>query len=52
MPRDHQGSAVLTVRTSGLCGQCSQGPWIDFERAAITICPVTGPAVPPMAVTR
>ena len=40
------------VRTSGLCGQCSHGPCTERERAAITMCPVAGPAVPPTAVTK
>jgi hypothetical protein len=35
-----------------LCGQFSHGPWIERERAAITMCPVGGPAVPPTAVIR
>jgi len=42
----------LVVRTSGLAGQFSHGPWIERERAATTICPVGGPAVPPTAVIR
>jgi hypothetical protein len=49
-PRDHHGSRRSTVRTIGLCGEFCQGPWIDFERAVITMCPVGGPAVPPTAV--
>ena len=36
-----------TVRTIGLFGAFSHGPWIDRERATITMCPVGGPAVPP-----
>jgi hypothetical protein len=49
-PRDHHGSAVEVVRTMGLWGQCSHGPWTERDRATMTICPVTGPAVPPTAV--
>lgn len=45
------GSSALSVRTSGLRGQCSHGPCTERERAAMTMCPVAGPAVPPTAVT-
>ena len=34
-PRDHQ--RALSVRTMGLWGQCSHGPSIDFDRAAMTM---------------
>lgn len=51
-PRNHQGSLALRVWTIGLAGQFSQGPWIERERATVTIWLVGGPEVPPTAVTR
>ena len=42
----------ITVRTIGLFGAFSQGPWIERERATITMWPVGGPAVPPTARIR
>lgn len=49
-PRDYQGSAADCVRVIGLLGAFSHGPWIERERAVITMWPVGGPAVPPTAV--
>jgi len=49
-PRDHHGSAADFVRVIGLFGAFTHGPWIERERAVITMCPVGGPAVPPTAV--
>jgi hypothetical protein len=35
----------------GLCGEFSHGPSIERDRAATTMWPVSGPAVPPSAST-
>jgi hypothetical protein len=50
-PFDHQCSAAVRVRMIGLYGEFSQGPSIDFDRAATIMWPVGGPAVPPSAST-